>query len=304
MKIFPVNLLKIVKSKTQTNIRLGKKNDGGYVILDGLDYDLLIGCGISNDDSFEHDFLKIHPNLKCFAFDGTINHIPHPHPNITFIKKNIGSSNTSETSNLEDLLENHHHIFLKMDIDGAEYPWLHSISEKQLLSLSQIVIEFHSNCFDLSEFDEYKTATLEKLLKTHYLVHLHGNNYKPVSSYFTERIFIGDSELNQKMITLTNEYSKDTVMCICHGYPDTFSYTFNKHNLIITGPNNSSGWKQNLVGYINMVKVPDVIECTYVRKDLLKNIIENNDPIPGKFDQPNNPLDKDISLSGHPYNYL
>ena len=57
------NSLKIIKSLDHSKIRLGKNGDGGYVILDGLNYDLLIGCGISNDDSFEHAFLEKYKNF-------------------------------------------------------------------------------------------------------------------------------------------------------------------------------------------------------------------------------------------------
>lgn len=53
--------------------RVGNPNgDGGYVIIDGLgDYDLLLSAGIADDISFEDEFLK-DKNIKCFAFDGTI----------------------------------------------------------------------------------------------------------------------------------------------------------------------------------------------------------------------------------------
>ena len=40
-----------------------------------MNYDVLLSCGIANDDTFEHYFVNKH-NTKCFAFDGTINNIP------------------------------------------------------------------------------------------------------------------------------------------------------------------------------------------------------------------------------------
>ena len=53
-----MNILNLMKCDDYKKIRLGKDNDGGYVIYDGLNYDLIIGCGISNDLSFEEDFVK------------------------------------------------------------------------------------------------------------------------------------------------------------------------------------------------------------------------------------------------------
>ena len=39
-------------------IRLGSEYDGGYVIADGLSYNELISCGISDDVTFENDFIS------------------------------------------------------------------------------------------------------------------------------------------------------------------------------------------------------------------------------------------------------
>jgi hypothetical protein len=58
-----------------------------------------------------------------------------------------------------------------MDIEGSEFDWLNSMSSDELSSFAQIVIEIHW------PFDVYRASMLEKLNDTHYLVHLHGNNY-------------------------------------------------------------------------------------------------------------------------------
>ena len=167
---FPFESLKCYKSK-QPKIRLGKDNDGGYVIVEGYKYDLMIGCGISNDSSFEHSFLEKYPNVPIDTYDGNINSFPNSHPKIKFTKKNIGGANTEKTTNLHNLIESKNNIFLKMDIEGGEYDWLNSLSKKQLNKFQQIVIEFHKPF----SVDRYKT--LEKLADTHNLIHIHGNNY-------------------------------------------------------------------------------------------------------------------------------
>jgi len=151
-------------------IRLGKEYDGGYVIIDvpGVQYNTLLAGGIAGDITFEIDFLKKYPEAVCFAFDGTIDTLPGEHDRITFVKKNIGYEN-GETTNLSNLIENNG-IFVKMDIEGGEIPWIKSLSEKQLNAFEQIVMEFHF------PFSEDEMEVFQKINKHHYLVHFHGNN--------------------------------------------------------------------------------------------------------------------------------
>ena len=116
--------------------RCGVNMDGGYVLAD-LDggYDCYISAGISNEESFSRDFInKYNMNeYNCFGFDGTINNYPYNYTNkISFIKKNINKLNDDNNSNLSYLTNNYNNIFLKMDIEGGEYPWLLQIDENLL----------------------------------------------------------------------------------------------------------------------------------------------------------------------------
>ena len=99
---FKFNLLE-VKNPNNKKIRLGKKNDGGYIIVDNLEYDLIISCGIADDISFEKDILLKFPNIKVLAYDGTINNLPEPNNKIQFIKKNISDIDSNTTTNLKKL---------------------------------------------------------------------------------------------------------------------------------------------------------------------------------------------------------
>lgn len=155
-----------------------KKRYGGYVIaeLDG-NYDCFISAGVNNEESFSRDFLNTHPLHKevCFAFDKTITN--YPHENINLIKKNIGRENTDMLTNLSFLIKKYEDIFLKMNIEGGEYPWIESLSEKDLQKFKQIVIKFHG-----IQNDHWGTSPLKKLdclkklHKTHYIVHADGDN--------------------------------------------------------------------------------------------------------------------------------
>jgi len=113
-------------------IRLGKDFDGGYIFADipNITYNILIAGGICNDISFEEDFVNKYSNVKCFAFDGTINNLPKENTNIIFIKKNIGFENNYKETNLHDIIDNNNNIFVKVDIEGGEIPWIKSLSNK------------------------------------------------------------------------------------------------------------------------------------------------------------------------------
>ncbi|MBC8126444.1 MAG: FkbM family methyltransferase, partial [Gloeobacteraceae cyanobacterium ES-bin-144] len=68
--------------------------------------------------------------------------------------------------------------FLKMDIEGGEYPWLLSLSDVQLGKFKQIVIELHDITQNVTDCVlAKKIKCLKKLSHSHYLIHAHGNNY-------------------------------------------------------------------------------------------------------------------------------
>jgi hypothetical protein len=67
----------IVYQSPYEKIRLGQKEDGGYVICEMGDvYDICLSCGVENDISFDIDFLNKYPKQVIHAFDGTIQKMP------------------------------------------------------------------------------------------------------------------------------------------------------------------------------------------------------------------------------------
>ena len=298
--------------------RVGRSFDGGYimVMLDG-DYDLFISGGIADDLSFELELLTMYPDLHCVAYDGTIRSVPlkpvnylddedqwiyvkdhdyiqigdlhhnlglsyiksmgqpkwsklkstyvgliidnqfvlekcpypmtfseildtydsiatsaevymwiYQQPNLSFIKKNLGSKPDENTENLNKYLIDHSDIFLKLDIEGWEYNLFESFTDADLLKIKQLVIEFH---------DPRNIKILQRLQKTHYLVHFHGNN--------------------------------------CCG-----STT------------------------VDGIVIPNVFECTYIRKSDQPHDLElNSDPIPSSLDQPNIQNMPEIELNHPPF---
>ena len=92
---------------------------------------------------------------------------PVDNPRFKFIKKNLGRDNNDSVSNMREFLDKYNHIFLKLDIEGGEYDLFSSFSDADLQKFEQIVIELHS----ASRID-----VLQRLCKTHWLVHFHPNN--------------------------------------------------------------------------------------------------------------------------------
>lgn len=161
--------------------RIGKVNDGGYIIADipNITYSLLLAGGILDDISFEQDFINFYPNVKCIAYDGSIDNLPSVDERILFEKKYIGGENIRSTShrgeqeiwtNLHNVINSNNAIFVKMDIEGGEIPWIKSLSEEQMNKFEQIVMEFHF------PFTDKEKDIFKKINKTHYLIHFHPNN--------------------------------------------------------------------------------------------------------------------------------
>jgi hypothetical protein len=174
--------LTVYKSK-YPKCRVGSIQDGGYVIADGLEYDLLLSCGIGNDISFEKEFLKKYPTIKCYAFDGTINMLPDYIERLEFINKNIGPLETQTTTNLHEIINRYNNIFLKIDIESYEFRWIQTLSREQLQKFKQIVIEYHFpftpasfSHFDIPLPVSEKMDVINKVATTHSIIHLHGNN--------------------------------------------------------------------------------------------------------------------------------
>lgn len=176
-------------------IRLGTQSDGGYVIAEldgGYDgskavtdrtrspvYDCYISAGIADEESFSGDFIERYGMKKehCFAFDGSIKDYPWQFTKeITYFKKNIGNYCDDSTTDLSFLIDRYNDIFLKMDIESHEVPWILSVDSFD--KFKQIVIEFHGINDHSWNFNYHaKIKCMRKLNKTHYLVHAHGNNY-------------------------------------------------------------------------------------------------------------------------------
>lgn len=162
----------IVYEPPLPRVRIGSKNDGGYVICDGLEYDCFLSAGVETNIDFEDAFLDKHPHLTCHAFDGSVESLPAMRnaDKMQFHKLYVGGTNTETHTDMRSFMAEKSNIMVKMDIEGGEYDWLSVLSDSEMKKFRQIVIEFHEP-FSSPQ----KIECLKKLANTHWLVHFHAN---------------------------------------------------------------------------------------------------------------------------------
>jgi hypothetical protein len=188
-------------------VRIGKQNDGGYLvsISDIKKANILISFGIADDCSFESDFVK-HNDIEVVAYDNSLSFlfllkkmiiktIKNPlnfngikklfsYKNFfkgkrKHIRKFIGLNTSNEMySTFSQVINkiNNKKIFLKIDIEGSEYRFLDEIvaNEKEITG---IVIELHDCDIHLGQIERFIKNLNKRGL---YLAHIHANNQLPL----------------------------------------------------------------------------------------------------------------------------
>lgn len=159
--------------KGNNYIRVGKNNDGGYVMVDDLKpTDYVLSMGIANDVSFEQGLQdKV---LKIDMYDMSIRHLPGLVTNGSFFKEKIGGDSAHVFNNIPKKSD----AILKIDIEGGEWEFFKSLSLNQISKFRQIIVEIHwaiENPY--IKVKDMPVDVLEKLNETHQLVVIHPNNY-------------------------------------------------------------------------------------------------------------------------------
>lgn len=179
-------------------IRIGKNNDGGYLVGTNTVNKTgnLISFGISDDWSFEENFFNINKNINIYAFDNVLDKnwlfkkfiknlirffllkisfkelkislinvfkINYLKKKLNLVKKNISYNDVLVFANKKN-------IFFKIDIEGSEYRILDEIVQIQD-QLTGLVIEFHDIDLHQKKIENFiKNINLE-------ITHIHPNNY-------------------------------------------------------------------------------------------------------------------------------
>jgi hypothetical protein len=195
--------------------RIGAPNDGGYVVPLAVvrQATYLISFGLSLEWSFEEDFVRHNPGVIVHCYDHTVSGrriANHSLENLVKLPRDpsrqrwrealryfsyrrffrgrlhhyhhrnrVWDSNESDSVTIHDVfarLEPGGAVFLKMDIEGAEYRVLADLAE-YASRIEAIAIEFHDIHLHPDRFD----AAIAQLRKDFHIVHVHGNNYRGLS---------------------------------------------------------------------------------------------------------------------------
>ena len=171
-------------------IRLGPKEDGGYVVSDcvlsNVDSLFTYGAGdfISRPENigFEKEFVKKY-NKPAYLFDHTVHIDEFKDGLISFFNEGLGFGDKCNTFfNHYKKLGIKNSVLLKIDIEGSEYDFFERTDIFELSKLvSGICIEFHS--LNIKEFRERFVKLCKELEKFFVLNHVHGNNWGGTFEY-------------------------------------------------------------------------------------------------------------------------
>lgn len=168
-------------------IRIGGKNDGGYLVPDDLSgISKCFSPGVDVTASFEKDLAcrGIYSHLADASVDGP----PENFKVLSFEKKYLGPFTDGDYISLDFWVKNKAgqlgDMILQMDIEGAEYQTILAASIETMRRFRIIVIEVHNaqHWFNPMAWDTAQ-AFFKKLLADHNVVHIHPNNNCPFIQY-------------------------------------------------------------------------------------------------------------------------
>lgn len=175
------NLLKVRRNIDNRVIRLGSMSDGGYIMLNSFEKKngIAYSFGISNDVSWDDAIAN--KGYDVWQYDHTIERLPYKRNEFHYFKEGISGQDEMDRplKTLEYFLKKNGHInkrnlILKMDVEGAEWDFLETVTPSVLKQFDQIVFEMHNI---VRTVDSHRILQLlKKLNETHSLIHIHGNN--------------------------------------------------------------------------------------------------------------------------------
>ncbi len=210
------NLLEMWEVLGQKFTRVGNKYVGGYLMLDTFSITpIAYSFGIDHDVSWDADMSA--KGYDVYMYDHTIDALPEEDERFHFFKIGIADSHNHapDVDTLDNLLrtnghQNEHGMLLKMDVEGAEWGFIDMTSEDTLSRFDQIIFEMHDFLQTRDMARIYRA--LEKLNRTHGVVHIHVNN---VSNYIAKngRVIMADclevTYANKKAFDLDSTRSVD-----------------------------------------------------------------------------------------------
>lgn len=131
--------------------------------------------------------------IKVIEYDASIQKSPYNHPNITFIKKFIGTNNNANTITIEQAIKDNcldasKANILQCDIENCEWEMLKNIDIKLLHNyFTQIIFEFHGCNPEEQEGTELRQQMLQKINEYFVPIHTHLNNHGKI--FYSNNLF-------------------------------------------------------------------------------------------------------------------
>lgn len=174
-------LLKIRRLADYPLIRIGEqRKDGGYVMANDFKPEgIAYSFGINDDVSWDLNMARY--DYQIYMYDHTIQKLPQTSDYFHYFHEGISGIDEEfqPLKTLKHFINKNGHsktknMVLKMDVEGAEWDFLETVDSKTLKQFDQIVFEMHNMV--RPQGGKKILKLLEKLNKTHQLIHLHGNN--------------------------------------------------------------------------------------------------------------------------------
>jgi hypothetical protein len=178
-----IKALRPVKTKFDL-VRIGGKNDGGYLIPNDLEG--IVACyspGVADTASFEIDLCK--RGIGSHLADGSVDSAPKGFTPLSFTKKYLDGYNDEDNINLVNWLikteafhsKNTGDLILQMDIEGGEYTTIINTDRAVLENFRIICIEIHDTDAWFNPIAWNTVSTFfAKLTEDFHVVHNHPNN--------------------------------------------------------------------------------------------------------------------------------
>ena len=160
--------------------RFGSIEDGGYLLKDDITKsDICISLGIGDNYSFDLEMARYCDQV--LMYDHTISPPHNLSPNMEFNKIGIASVESENFITIERIISNlstENDLILKIDVEGAEWEVLESLTVETLGRFRQIAAEFHNlhSIHDNNHFNQIVNS-LSKISQTHLLANFHVNNW-------------------------------------------------------------------------------------------------------------------------------
>lgn len=164
-------------------IRVGPDGDGGYLVPEDFkSVTSVFSPGVSDESRFE--LAMAQEGIPCFLADASVSGPGEVHDLISFVPKFLGTEDNELYMRLDSWVSQNEMTdaekLLQMDIEGFEWRVFEDTSSKVLEKFKIMIVEFH-DLHNLANADFRRSAqiVIKKILETHVVLHVHGNNNLP-----------------------------------------------------------------------------------------------------------------------------